>query len=99
MSRRGRAVDIHMDYMYDPLMKKFRLNLDFSPAVEARLKRLKATTDAASFVEVIRRALATYELLVNHTYEGIGDNDIDRILVLPSKQHSIRDNAHLGVSS
>lgn len=42
--------------------KTFRYCLDLSVAVEDRVRRLKDSTDAASIAEVIRRALAVYEL-------------------------------------
>jgi len=41
-----------------------RLNLTLSNSVNARLERLQITCDSATKTEVVRRALATYELLV-----------------------------------
>lgn len=44
--------------------KKIRLNLDLSPTVKAQLDQLQLQTEAASLTEVIRRALAVYDLIV-----------------------------------
>jgi len=41
-----------------------RLNLTLSDSVNARLERLQIACDSATKTEVVRRALATYELLV-----------------------------------
>lgn len=78
-----------MVIVYDPLMKKFRLNLDFSPAVEERLRRLKMKTDASSFTEVFRRALAVYELMTDYHKEGfqiiLRKEDTEHIVALIPK--------------
>jgi len=42
-----------------------RINLEVNPSVRDRLERLKNSTEAESLTEVIRRALATYEALVD----------------------------------
>jgi len=42
-----------------------RLNLEVNPAVRERLERLKGATEAESLTEVIRRALAVYEVLID----------------------------------
>jgi len=39
------------------------MNLDMSQAVRDRLERLREDTDAESLADVIRRALAVYDLL------------------------------------
>ncbi len=53
--------------MQDNLQKpKVRLNLDLSPKVKEQLSELQTRTDAASLVEVIRRALAVYDMLLDH---------------------------------
>jgi Ribbon-helix-helix protein, copG family len=44
---------------------RIRLNLAVSAQVKERLDRLQRTSDAASITEVIRRALAVYEDLLN----------------------------------
>jgi hypothetical protein len=45
---------------------KFRLNLDLSPRVKEQLHDLQQRSDASSLVEVIRRALAVYDLVLDH---------------------------------
>lgn len=50
--------------------KRHRLNLEISGAVKARMHRLCEATDAASLTEVIRRALATYEQLIDRVKGG-----------------------------
>jgi hypothetical protein len=53
--------------LLDKLQKsKVRLNLDLSPKVKDQLSELQTRTDAASLVEVIRRALAVYDMLLDH---------------------------------
>ncbi len=49
---------------------KTRLNLEVSRSVRDRLERLKDETEADSLTEVIRRALATYELLWDQHKQG-----------------------------
>jgi hypothetical protein len=44
--------------------KTTRLNLDVSPKVIERLENLKKIGDSSSIVEVIRRALALYEFVL-----------------------------------
>jgi hypothetical protein len=55
-----------------------RLHLELSEAVHERLLALRERTDAASLSEVVRRALATYELIVDRTKGG------DRVVVRTS---------------
>ena len=45
-------------------IEKVRLNLDLPPKVKVRLEELRAMTDADSMSEVVRRALALYDLVV-----------------------------------
>ncbi len=47
-----------------------RLNLAISPEVKARLENLQERTEADSMTEVIRRALAVYERLVDIDRDG-----------------------------
>ena len=49
---------------------KTRLNLEVSQPIRERLERLKDETEADSLTEVIRRALAVYELLWNQHKQG-----------------------------
>ena len=46
------------------MSKKQRLAVDVAPAVKVRLEALKTKTECDSMSEVVRRALAVYELLV-----------------------------------
>ncbi len=49
---------------------KVRLNLDMAPSVKERLERLRDKTHADSMSEVIRRALALYELIILEAARG-----------------------------
>lgn len=49
---------------------RVRLSLDLSPRVKVQLKDLEVKTEAGSLTEVIRRALALYDLVVEHQAEG-----------------------------
>ena len=49
---------------------KTRLNLEVSKSVRERMERLRDETEADSLTEVIRRALAVYELLWEQRKEG-----------------------------
>ena len=49
---------------------KVRLNLEISQAVRERLERLRERTGAETITEVIRRALALHELLLDQTDQG-----------------------------
>ncbi len=49
---------------------KTRLNLEVSKSVRERMERLKDETEADSLTEVIRRALAVYELLWEQRKDG-----------------------------
>lgn len=46
------------------------MNLTMTPQVREKLDALKEQSDASSYVEVIRRALATYELLCDEKRQG-----------------------------
>lgn len=46
-----------------------RLNLDVSSAVKDTLETLQTRTDATSLTEVVRRALAFYDLATEHRSE------------------------------
>jgi hypothetical protein len=50
--------------------KKYRINLEFPPAVGPRLAALQLKTEAASKTEVLRRALDAYKLLVDYRGQG-----------------------------
>ncbi len=45
---------------------KFRLNLDFPVQVKEKLEKMKSSTESTSNVEVIRRALALFELVLDN---------------------------------
>jgi hypothetical protein len=49
---------------------KVRLNLDLTPRAKEMLEELQSRTDAASLVEVVRRALAFYDWLASRKDEG-----------------------------
>lgn len=51
-------------------MKRRRLSLDLTPQVKARIENLRDITEAESITEVIRRALASYELLCEAQASG-----------------------------
>jgi hypothetical protein len=50
--------------------KLVRLNLELSAATKVRIERLQDLTDAGSMTEVVRRALATYEALIDMDLKG-----------------------------
>ena len=45
---------------------RIRLNLDMAPEGRARLEELRVKTSADSLSEVVRRALAVYDVLITH---------------------------------
>ena len=47
---------------------KVRLNLDIPEAVRERLDRLRELSEADTLTEVIRRALAAYEVLLTNSH-------------------------------
>ena len=50
--------------------KKVRINLELTPDVARRLRRLQASSQCATRTETIRKALATLEQLVSCTKDG-----------------------------
>jgi hypothetical protein len=55
----------------DTLSKsKVRLNLDISPKVKDQLLDLQKRSDAVSLVEVVRRAVAVYDMFLDHEENG-----------------------------
>ncbi len=50
--------------------KRKRLSLDLTPQVKLRIEKLRDSTNAESITEVIRRSLATYELLCDAQANG-----------------------------
>ena len=50
--------------------EKHKFNLILTEAAKAQLEELQKRTQAASFAEVIRRALAIYDALQEHTSTG-----------------------------
>jgi hypothetical protein len=46
--------------------EKIRLNLDISPQANKNLTDLKNRTESTSVAEVIRRAIALYDLVTTH---------------------------------
>jgi hypothetical protein len=49
---------------------RVRLSLDITPRVREQLTHLEAKTEAGSITEVVRRALALYDLIMEHQDEG-----------------------------
>ena len=49
---------------------RVRLSLDVTPKVREQLDLLETRTEAGSITEVIRRALALYDLVIEHQSEG-----------------------------
>lgn len=45
---------------------KIRLNLELTPIARDRLERLIELSDADSMTEVVRKALAVYEVVLDH---------------------------------
>ena len=50
--------------------EKVRLNLELSRQVHEQIQVLQSRSDATSLTEVIRRALALYDLITEHISEG-----------------------------
>ena len=50
--------------------EKYKFNLILTEGAKEQLEALQKRTDAASFAEVIRRALAVYDALQEHTSAG-----------------------------
>ena len=51
-------------------LKRKRLSLDLTPQVKLRIENLRDITEAETITEVIRRALASYELLCEAQASG-----------------------------
>lgn len=49
---------------------RVRLSLDVTPRVREQLDLLETRTEAGSITEVIRRALALYDLVIEHQAGG-----------------------------
>lgn len=49
---------------------KIRINLDITPEAKKALQGLQERTEASSLIEVIRRAIALYDLVDSQTEEG-----------------------------
>jgi hypothetical protein len=65
-----------------------RINLELSLATRERLEKLQKRTDARSMVEVISRALAVYETLVDEKERGsaivvrrLGGKEVELLIV------------------
>ncbi len=50
--------------------ERIRLNLAITPTVHDRLQRLRDMSESESITEVIRRAMAVYDLVLTHASEG-----------------------------
>ena len=50
--------------------RKTRLNIDVTPLVRERLKRLMILSEAENMTEVIRRSLSVYELVLKNKKAG-----------------------------
>ena len=49
---------------------RFRLNLEMPESVRDKLESMRRRSEADSRTEVIRRALALYDLLLEHSQQG-----------------------------
>ena len=49
------------------MMEKYRFNLELTKGAKDQLEDLQRRTEAASLTEVIRKALAVYDALQQHT--------------------------------
>lgn len=50
--------------------EKVRLNLEFPPPVYEQMQTVQSRSNAASLTEVLRRSLALYDLITEHTVDG-----------------------------
>jgi hypothetical protein len=50
--------------------RKARLNLELDPAVRRSLDDLQEKSGASSLTEAIRRALALYDMVIDHSARG-----------------------------
>ncbi len=67
---------------------KTRLNLEVTRPVRERLERLRDLSDADSMTEVIRRAVAVYEVLLDHREKGFetvirNQDGAERLVLIP----------------
>jgi hypothetical protein len=51
-------------------MDKYRFNLELTPGAKTQMEDLQRRVEAASLTEVVRRALAVYDALQQHTSEN-----------------------------
>ena len=51
-------------------MKRTRINLEMTPKAAKRMDRLMELSEASSRAELLRRALAAYEILLDHAELG-----------------------------
>jgi hypothetical protein len=68
---------------------KTRLSLEMSDQARAMLENLRVKTDADSLAEVIRKALAVYDLVWTAKekgktllLKGVGDGDDERVVII-----------------
>ena len=50
--------------------ERIRLNLAITPTVHDRLQRLREISGSETATEVVRRAMAVYDLVLTHVAEG-----------------------------
>ncbi len=50
--------------------ERVRLNLEFPPQIYEQMQAVQERSNAASLTEVLRRALALYDLITEHVGEG-----------------------------
>lgn len=50
--------------------EKVRLNLEFAPQIYEQMQAVQQRSHAASLTEVLRRALALYDLVTEHLVDG-----------------------------
>lgn len=66
---------------------KHRLNLDITPKIKLQLDELCQRTDTLTYIEVVRKAIALYDLVTTEERNGARiliqtDNDTQRIKLL-----------------
>ena len=49
---------------------KIRLNLEFTPPIHEQMQVVQQRSHAASLTEMLRRAVALYDLITEHVTEG-----------------------------
>jgi hypothetical protein len=50
--------------------ERIRLNLAITPTVHDRLQRLREISESETITEVVRRAMAVYDLVLTHVSAG-----------------------------